>query len=280
MAGSEPRAGKLAIGMAQLRPLPGSWRYAGEPLASIVEAALAETAILAEAGFDGVQLQNMGDNPSSRRLGPETVAYMTAAALAIRRAFPALSLSILANWDAAAGIAVADAADAEFVRIEHTFTGVAVASWGLSQACCYEATRFHRKIGARCRILADVYEPHAVPLAPRPIADAARAAVEEGGAAGLFLTGRDFAESLTWLRAARAALPATPLFLGGGATAANVAEALTVADGVAVATWIKHGDMSNPVDPERARQFVAAVRQAARGDGAAAATATRRATTD
>jgi uncharacterized protein len=204
----------------------------------------------------------MGDNPSTRRLGPETVAYMTAAALAIRRAFPVLSLSILANWDAEAGIAIADAAGAEFVRIEHTYTGVAVASWGLSQACCYEATRFHRKIGARVRILADVYEPHAVPLGAKPIEDAARAAVDEGGADGLFITGHDFAESMARLRAVRAALPETPLFLGGGATADNVAEALTIADGAAVATWIKHGDMRNPVDPERARQFVAAVRQA------------------
>src|SRR5581483_2780974 len=142
--------------------------------------------------------QNMGDNPSTRRLGPESVAYMTAAALAIRREFPALSLGILANWDAEAGIAVADAADAAFVRIEHTFTGVAVASWGLSQACCYEATRFHRKIGARAHIFADVYEPHAVPLGPRPIDEAARAAIDEGGADGLFVTGRAFAESVEW----------------------------------------------------------------------------------
>jgi uncharacterized protein len=174
-------------------------------------------------------------------------------------------LSILANWDAEAGIAVADAAGAEFVRIEHTFTGVAVAAWGLSQACCYEATRFHRKIGATCRIFADVYEPHAVPLAPRPIDEAARAAVDEGGADGLFITGRDFAESMSWLRAVRAALPTTPLFLGGGATVDNVAEALTIADGVAAATWLKHGDMRNPVDLARARQFIAAVRRTEAG---------------
>ncbi|HET7094078.1 MAG TPA: BtpA/SgcQ family protein, partial [Thermomicrobiales bacterium] len=69
-----PGAAKTAIGMVQLHPLPGTWRYDGEPLAAIVDAALTETRVLAEAGFDGVQLQNMGDNPSTRRLGPETVA--------------------------------------------------------------------------------------------------------------------------------------------------------------------------------------------------------------
>lgn len=250
---------KPALAMIQLRPLPGSYRYTGEPLATIIDAALAEAAIVAAAGFDGVQLQNMGDNPSTRRVGPETVAYMTAAALAVKQAFPALSLSILVNWDAEAAIAVADASGADFVRIEHTFTGVAVTSWGLSEACCYEATRCKRRIGARAPLFADVYEPHATPLAPLPIAVAAHAAVHEGGAEGLFITGGDFSESRRWLAEVRARLPEVPLFLGGGATAGNVGEALAIADGVVVAAWIKHGDIRNAVDPELAGQFMAAV---------------------
>ena len=253
------RVAKPALAMVQLRPLPGSYRYRGEPLAEIIDAVLDEAAILADSGFDGLQLQNMGDNPSTRRVGPETVAYMTAAALAVRQAFPDQSLSVLVNWDAEAAIAVADAAGADFVRIEHTFTGVAVTSWGLSEACCHEATRFHRKIGARMPIFADVYEPHAVPLGAKPIDKAAWEAVHEGGADGLFLTGSDFAQSLEWLRIARQAVPNVPLFLGGGATAANVGEALTNADGVVVATWIKGGDMRNPVDPALAREFMDAV---------------------
>ncbi len=257
---------KSAIAMIQLRPLPGSYRYDGEPLEAIIDTVLAEAATLAEAGFDGLQLQNMGDNPSTRRVGPETVAYMTASALAVRRAFPDLSLSILANWDAEAAIAIADASGAAFVRIEHTFIGVSVASWGLSQACCYEATRFRRKIDARAPIFADVYEPHAVPLGPQPIDEAARAAVDEGGADGLFVTGKNFAHSMEWLRSVRRALPTVPLLLGGGATAANVGEALAVTDGVVVATWIKGGDMRNAVDPALAREFMEAVRDA-RGGG-------------
>jgi hypothetical protein len=253
---------KPAIAMVQLRPLPGSYRYRGESLDSIINGVLGEAAVLADAGFDGLQLQNMGDNPSTRRVGPETVAYMTAAALAIKQGFPGLSLSILMNWDAEAAIAVADASGADFIRIEHTFTGVAIATWGLSEACCYEATRFHRRIGAKVPIFADVYEPHAVPLGPQPVDQAARMAVDEGGADGLFVTGRNFQESMTWLQQVRLALPATPLFLGGGATPDNVGDALTVADGVVVATWVKAGEMHNPVDPELARHFMQAVSSA------------------
>lgn len=256
---------KPAIAMVQLRPLPGSHRYVGEPLASIIDAVVQEAGVLAEAGFDGLQLQNMGDNPSTRHVGPETVAYMTAAALAVRQAHPALSLSILVNWDVEASLAVADATGADFVRVEHTYTGVAVAVWGFSEACCYEATRFRRRIGSHIPIFADVFEPHTVPLCPQPVDVAAKAAVVEGGASGLFVTAPNFAESMVWLRQVRHALPNTPLFLGGGANDQNVAEALEVADGVVVASWIKHGDMRNATDPALARRFMDAVRIARQG---------------
>lgn len=255
-------ANKPAIAMVQLRPLPGTHRYDGEPLSSIIEAVVAEAGVLAAAGFDGLQLQNMGDNPSTRHVGPETIAYMTAAAIAVRQAYPDLSLSILVNWDVEASIAVADATGADFVRVEHTYTGVAVAVWGFSEACCYEATRFRRRIGARVPIFADVFEPHTVPLCPQPVDVAAKAAVIEGGAAGLFVTAPTFTESMTWLRQVRQALPDVPLFLGGGANDQNVAEALQIADGVVVASWIKHGDMRSATDPDLARRFMTAVRAA------------------
>jgi uncharacterized protein len=253
---------KPVIGMVQLKPLPGSYRYAGESLESIIEAALSEADLLANAGFHGFQLQNMGDNPSSRHVGPETVAYVTSAALALRQAFPQVSLSILVNWDAEASIAVADAVGADFVRIEHTYTGVSVTSWGLSEACCHEATRFHAKIGARTKIFADVFEPNATPLAPKPLEQAAKETVQEGGADGIFVTGNSISQSVEWLKVARQAVPHVPIFLGGGATPENVAEALSAADGVAVATWIKGGDMRNPVDPKLAQAFMDAVRRA------------------
>ena len=139
-------SGLQIVGMVQLRPLPGSARYADESLASIVDAALAEVAVLADCGFTGVQLQNMGDNPSSRRAGLETVAFMTTAAVAIRRAHPQLQLSILVNWDAEASIAVAAASGADYVRVEHTWIGASVTSWGISQAQCHEATAFRSRI--------------------------------------------------------------------------------------------------------------------------------------
>jgi predicted TIM-barrel enzyme len=48
------------------------------------------------------------------------------------------------------------------------------------------------------------------------------------------------------------------VLMGGGVNAANVAEALLVADGVAVVTALKGGDMRNAVDLGLARAFVRA----------------------
>lgn len=58
------------------------------------------------------------------------------------------------------------------------------------------------------------------------------------------------------VEAARKRVPNTPIFLGGGATGDNVRELMKYYDGVSVATWIKNGDMKNPIDPERARIFL------------------------
>lgn len=248
------------VGMVQLRPLPGSARYGGESIDSIVDDALNEADTLAAAGFDGIQLQNMGDNPSARHAGQQTVAFMTTACVAVRRSFPELQLSVLVNWDAEASLAVAVASGADFVRVEHTWVGASITSWGLSEAQCHAATAFRSSIRSTMPIYADILEPHAVQLVSRSIEAWAKAAVEEGAADGLFVTGTSFDESVEWLTKVRAALPNTPVWLGGGANAKNVHRAIGLVDGITIATSIKKGDMANRVDPALASAFVRAAR--------------------
>lgn len=248
------------VGMVQLHPLPGSARYGGESIDGIIDDALNEAATLAAAGFDGIQLQNMGDNPSARRAGQQTVAFMTRACVAVRRCFPELQLSVLVNWDAEASLAVAVASGADFIRVEHTWVGVSVTSWGLSEAQCHAATAFRSSLRSQMPIYADVLEPHAVPLVSRPVEAWAKAAVEEGAADGLFVTGNSFDESIKWLPKVRAATPGIPIWLGGGADAENVHQAIGLVEGITVATSIKNGDMANRIDPALASAFVRAAR--------------------
>ena len=145
-------------------------------------------------------------------------------------------------------LAVADAAGADFVRVEHLYTGAEVTSAELLQGQCCEITALKRKLGTDIPVYADVWERHGIPLCPQPLDEAAWQCVHEAFADGLFLCGKNAQESLSMARQVRQRVPGIPLFLGGGATGDNVRELLQEYDAVCVATWIKNGDMRNPVD--------------------------------
>lgn len=153
-------------------------------------------------------------------------------------------------------LAVADAAGADFVRVEHLYTGAEVTSAGLLQGQCCEITALKRKLGTDIPVYADVWERHGIQLCPQPLDEAAWQCVHEAFADGLFLCGKNAQESLSMARQVRQRVPGVPLFLGGGATGDNVRELLQEYDAVCVATWIKNGDMRNPVDPDRTRYFM------------------------
>jgi predicted TIM-barrel enzyme len=68
------------------------------------------------------------------------------------------------------------------------------------------------------------------------------------------------------LRAAKDAVPQTPVLANTGVTAERLAETLAVADGVIVGTSLKvDGITWNPVDPARARRFVDTAREVRAG---------------
>ncbi|MEK3888384.1 BtpA/SgcQ family protein [Bacillus sp. FSL K6-3431] len=252
----------LAISMIQPDPLPGSYRHTDKKIDDILYQSLKETEMVAVNGFDGVILQNMNDMPIKQYSSPEAIAYMTKIGYEIRKRFPDLILGVLMNWDGVAGLSVADAIGADFVRVEHLFTGVEVTSAGLLQAQCVEIAELRKRIKSSVPIYADVYEVHGVPLGRKPIEDAAWESVHEAFADGLFIAGKNAEESRELVKKARSKVNSTPIFLGGGATGENVCELLQDYDGVCVATWIKNGDMKNPINPERAEIFMHEVKRA------------------
>ena len=187
---------KIAIGMAQPLALPGSFRHGGESIGTITEKLLEEVAVYDRYGYDGVILQNFNDIPVLEASSIEAVAYMTHLAGAIRREFPDQILGVLMIWDGCASLAVAEAAGADFVRVEHAYVGAEVTSAGILQGQCAKITRLKRKLGSKMPVYADVYEPHAVQICPKPVDDAAFDAVCQCFADGLFLCGNNARESL------------------------------------------------------------------------------------
>ena len=252
----------VALCMIQPEPLPGSYRNTGMGIREITDRVLREAEMVAENGFDGYILQNMNDMPVKQIAPPEAIAYLSVIGQELRRGFPELIMGVLVNWDGVAALSVADAVGADFMRVEHLFTGVEVTSAGLLEGQCCEIAQLRKKLGTKVPVFADVYEVHGVPLGAKPMEDAAWESVNEAFADGLFLSGKSVAESIEMIRRARTRVKDTPIFLGGGATGDNICELMQHFDGVSVATWSTNGDMKNPIDPERAKHFMDEIRRA------------------
>ncbi len=249
----------LSLSMIQPPPLPGSFRHNGQGFNEILDYVLNEAKILNECGFDAYILQNMGDMPVQQKSKPEAIAFLTLIAKEVKKSFPQTPLGILVNWDGVASLAVAEAAGADFIRVEHVYTGVEVTSTGLFTAQCCEITEMKKRLNSKIPVFADVYEPHGVPLGAKPIGDAAWEAIHEACADGLFISGASVDESIQLVDHAKEKVPDTTIFLGGGATAENAIQFLQHYDGVCVASWIKNGSLKNPIDKEKAKIFIETV---------------------
>lgn len=246
----------LALVMIQPQPMPGSYLNQGETLDSIEEYVMKEAQMIVDMKFDGFILQNMHDGPIAQTARPETIAFMTYLGTKIKQKFPDKVLGILVNWDGVAALAVAEAIKADFVRIEHLYTGVSVDTTGFMFGQCGEVLTMKKRLGSLMPIYADVQEVNANYLCPSPKPQAAKSTIKSAYADGLFMSGTNTEESIELIKETRKLLSDTPILLGGGATGENVYELLKYYDGVSVASWIKNGNMLNPIDPERARIFI------------------------
>jgi hypothetical protein len=246
------------IGMVHLGPLPGSPGFAGD-LGAVVGAAIRDAEILAEAGFDGLMVENFGDAPYFADDVPKTtVAAMTRACAAVHDSVGIpVGVNVLRN-DALAALAVAGAAGASFIRV-NVLSGTMAADQGVITGRAAEVARMRAEMGGGIAVLADVFVKHAVPPPGLDAEQAARDTFERAGADALVVTGPATGASASpdLLGEIRAALPGAPLYVGSGVDPDSVASLLDVADGVIVGTALKvEGVTTAPVDPRRARLLV------------------------
>jgi membrane complex biogenesis BtpA family protein len=256
------RTSKLLIGVVHLRSLPGSPRWQGN-LQSVLDAALADARAYQRGGANALFIENFGDVPFTKnKVGPETVAAMTAAGCAVRAAVDLpVGFNVLRN-DACAALALCAACGGSFIRV-NVHTGAMLTDQGLIEGDAYATLRYRRQICPAARILADVHVKHAVPLGEWAIGDSARDALERGLADALIIsgTGTGLAADIADLQAVRAACPRAKLLLGSGITLQNIGEYLPLADGFIVGTSLKSGGkISNPVDPKRVAALAKAIR--------------------
>jgi len=249
------------IGMIALGPLPGGSRYRDTAARAVLDAALREAEILTGAGFDLLMVQNLGDLPVAQQAAPAQVAWMTRIAAEVRNhSGRPVGLNLLEN-DAEAMLAIAAAADLDFVRIK-VFVGAMVTAAGIEAGQAHAAIRARTAYNADgVAIFADMHDRTGVPIASAGLADDLRTLFAIGGADGVVLTGRSTAQTLEFLQTARAAMGDKPMLVGGGASLANLAELLSVADGAIVSSALKTDDsLFGQLDAAKARGFMRAVR--------------------
>lgn len=260
-----PRA---LIGMIHVGALPGT-PAAHHGVDKLAQDAVAEARAYREAGFTALLIENMHDRPYVRRdAGPEVIAAMTAIGREVRREVPLpLGVQVLAGANRAA-IAVAHACGAEFVRAEG-FVFAHVADEGVIQADAGELLRYRRAIGAeRVKVFADVKKKHSshALTADVSLGETAKAA-EFFLADGVVVTGAATGEPAEPAEvAAVAAAVRTPVLVGSGLTAENLAR-YSAAHGFIVGSSVKKGGLwSNALDRDAMKVIAAAF--AALGKGA------------
>ncbi|HLY57970.1 MAG TPA: BtpA/SgcQ family protein [Stellaceae bacterium] len=257
---------KPIIGVVHLKPLPGAPRYQGMPVREICGTAAEDARMLAAGGVDGILVENASDLPFSRPedIGPETVAGLTAALIAVRDTVTVpTGITCVANGVIPA-LAVAKATGAGWVRANQ-WVNAYVANEGLIDGPAPRAMRYRAMIGATdVRILADVhvkFGAHAI-TADRTVTE--QATDTEWFDADVLIASGTRTGSPTQVTEIEQVRAGTnlPVLIGSGLDADQVPRLLAVADGAIVGSWLKvDGHWWNPVCPRRVASLMNAVRQ-------------------
>lgn len=256
---------KPIIGTVHALPLPGAPRYRGEPMRDIVARAVADARAYAGGGVDGLIVENAGDIPfrHPRHLGPETVAGLTAVAMAVREAVTVPVGVICVAHGVIESIAIAKAIGGRFVRANQ-WVNAYVANEGFIEGSAAEALRFRSAIrGEEIRILADVHVKHGshAVVGDRSIAELTYD-TEAFDADVLIATGNRTGDP-TRIEEVNEIKEAASLrvLVGSGLGQGNAAELLAAADGAIVGSAMKHdGVWWKPVDPQRVSAIMTEVR--------------------
>lgn len=249
---------KPVIGMVHLPPLPLSPLWRGAKIDELADFALKDARALAEGGVDALIVENQNDHPfQTGAVNAAAVAFMAVLAHEIKHAVAIpIGVNILFN-DWQAEIAVAEAAKADFIRVE-VLVDTSWSDMGLLPACAPDLLRLRSALHSKVNLFADVQGKYTQPCAPRPLIETAKDAQHRGLADAIIVTGSGtgHATPIESIREVKAAVT-LPVLAGSGTTPENINEIFSVADGAIVGSYFKKdGKLQNPVDVERVRHFM------------------------
>jgi membrane complex biogenesis BtpA family protein len=161
-------------------------------------------------------------------------------------------------------MALAAATGAAFMR--EIMTGSYASDMGPWNPDAGKALRYRNRLGRKdLAVLYNISAEFAWSLDRRTLADRARSAVFSSIPDAVLVSGAITGEaaSMSDLEAVKKALPDTPVMANTGVKHETVTDVLKIADGCIVGSSLKvDGHTWNPVDPDRAAEFMRIVRAA------------------
>lgn len=251
------------IGVVHLQPLPTSPRWGGN-LQSVINRAEQEATALASGGVNGIIIENFFDAPFTKNhVDP---AVVSAISLITKRLMSMVSvpvgLNVLRN-DAHSALAIATCVGAPFIRV-NILIGAMVTDQGIIEGQAHSLMRYRRELDSDVKIFADVLVKHASPLGDPNLDTVVQDTIQRGLADGVIISGgaTGHAPSITDLATAKHVAGDTPVFIGSGASWDNISDLIQQANGAIVSSSLKRkGQIEQPIDPIRVRQFVEAMGQ-------------------
>lgn len=255
---------KPVIAMVHLGALPGAPLYdADAGLDGLVAGAMADLDALQAAGVDAIMFGNENDRPYEfdvDRASTATMAYVIGR-LRDRITVP-FGVNVL--WDPQSTVALAAATGAAFCR--EIFTGTYASDMGPWTPDAGRAMRYRNALGRDdLAMLYNVSAEFADSLDRRPLSDRARSAVFSSVPDAVLVSGQITGEAARMedLEVVKTVLPNTPVLANTGVKHETVADVLRISDGCVVGSSLKvNGDTWNPVDPDRAADFMVRARAA------------------
>ena len=255
---------KPVIGMVHLWPLPGAPGYSGYGMQTIIDNAFRDAEALVQGGVDGLAVENMWDLPYyvGNEVKPEAMTAQAVAAAEVVKSFPVpVGINVIHNGGIVC-LSIAVAARARFIRV-CILTGSRLWDTGeLDHGCAADLIRKRKELCADdIHIFADVDKKHSVAFPGLSLATHIEW-TEFYGADALIVTGRmtGNAPDIEKVREAKS-LAARPVLVGSGSNRENIGAFLQYADGVIVGSSLKKDNvMQNPVDVQRVREYMDAVR--------------------
>jgi len=255
---------KAVIAMAHIGALPGSPLYdAKGGMSALVDGVVKDVENLQAAGVDAIMFGNENDRPYEFKVDTASTATMAYVIGALRSKIT-VPFGVNVLWDPMSTMALAAATGAAFVR--EIMTGTYASDMGPWTPDAGAALRYRDRLGRRdLAVLFNISAEFAWSLDQRSLPDRARSAVFSSIPDAVLVSGAITGEAaaMSDLAAVKKALPDTPVLANTGVKHATVAEVLSIADGCIVGSSLKvDGNTWNPVDPERAAEFMRLVRAA------------------